>query len=185
MLFYKARYYDPNLARFVSSDSIGIERENPQTRNRYAYVLNNPLKYNDPSGHCATAEEIDACEANANEIESYGFIVRDLILFKAAWELGAILQAIKDFINAAGWTIDTFKAQITQAGTQWHIFRKDEDFAGTTEKKQLLLELLHLEIVHLGLEDLAKIHGNRLNEYLFMRRLMHGILPMMRHYQKR
>ncbi len=24
---------------------------NPQSLNRYAYVLNNPLKYTDPSGH--------------------------------------------------------------------------------------------------------------------------------------
>jgi len=27
---------------------------NPQSLNRYAYVLNNPLKYTDPSGHCPT-----------------------------------------------------------------------------------------------------------------------------------
>jgi RHS repeat-associated protein len=104
LLYYHARYYDPNLARFISPDSIvpdtvsGIEKnsrltvdfhersllgsinsenfltlhkgfwfqlsnterqkykepwgpQNPQALNRYSYVLNNPLRYNDPTGH--------------------------------------------------------------------------------------------------------------------------------------
>lgn len=115
LLYYIARYYDPELSRFVSPDSIvpGIadgkggsaasvgmaqnhnltvdfhesefaneikeehtqirekgfwfqrsedERRdekdswgplNPQTLNRYAYTLNNPVRYNDPTGHLA------------------------------------------------------------------------------------------------------------------------------------
>jgi RHS repeat-associated protein len=48
---YQARLYDPAVGRFVSADSIVPEPANPQTLNRYAYTLNNPLKYIDPSGH--------------------------------------------------------------------------------------------------------------------------------------
>ncbi|MFV9502973.1 MAG: RHS repeat-associated core domain-containing protein [Oscillochloridaceae bacterium umkhey_bin13] len=103
LLYYKARYYDPAIGRFLSADTVipgnasggmdgvavkpltvgfhetpfltklnqenqfgfwfelsGQERQqvgspwgpmNPQALNRYAYVLNNPLKYTDPSGH--------------------------------------------------------------------------------------------------------------------------------------
>lgn len=51
LYFYNARWYDGKLGRFVSADSIVPSPGNPQSFNRYAYVLNNPLKYNDPSGH--------------------------------------------------------------------------------------------------------------------------------------
>jgi len=47
---YGARFYDPLLGRFLSADTVVPEPGNPQALNRYAYVLNNPLKYTDPSG---------------------------------------------------------------------------------------------------------------------------------------
>jgi len=37
--------------RFVQADTIVPQPGNPQSLNRYAYTLNNPLKYTDPSGH--------------------------------------------------------------------------------------------------------------------------------------
>src|SRR5258706_16208148 len=49
---YGARWYDPVLARFQSADSIVPDAGNPQALNRYSYVLNSPLNYTDPSGHC-------------------------------------------------------------------------------------------------------------------------------------
>jgi filamentous hemagglutinin len=52
LLFYRARFYAPALGRFLSADPIVPDVKNPQALNRYAYVVNNPLKYNDPSGHC-------------------------------------------------------------------------------------------------------------------------------------
>ncbi|MBU0493168.1 MAG: hypothetical protein KKA73_26840, partial [Chloroflexi bacterium] len=48
---YGARFYDPLLGRFVSADTVVPEPGNPQAFNRYSYVLNNPLRYTDPSGH--------------------------------------------------------------------------------------------------------------------------------------
>jgi RHS repeat-associated protein len=49
---YRARYYSPGLGRFVSADTLVPSPGKPQTLNRYAYVLNNPLRHTDPSGHC-------------------------------------------------------------------------------------------------------------------------------------
>jgi len=46
-----ARLYDPVLGRFISADTIVPSPGNMQAYNRYAYVLNNPLAYTDPSGH--------------------------------------------------------------------------------------------------------------------------------------
>ena len=49
----KARWYSPQLGRFISADSIIPDPLNPQSFNRYSYVLNLPMTYTDPSGHAA------------------------------------------------------------------------------------------------------------------------------------
>lgn len=45
------RVYDPMVGLFLSPDPILQEPLNPLNYNRYTYVLNNPLKYTDPSGY--------------------------------------------------------------------------------------------------------------------------------------
>jgi hypothetical protein len=50
-MYFNARYYSQTLGRFVSADSIVPGAGEPQAFNRYAFVLNNPLKYTDPTGH--------------------------------------------------------------------------------------------------------------------------------------
>jgi len=50
-MYYGARYYDPALGMFLSPDTVVPEPGNPQSLNRYAYVLNNPLRYTDPTGY--------------------------------------------------------------------------------------------------------------------------------------
>jgi RHS repeat-associated protein len=50
LMYYRARHYDPLLGRFVQPDTIVPEPGNPQALNRYSYVLNNPLRYTDPTG---------------------------------------------------------------------------------------------------------------------------------------
>ncbi len=45
------RLYDPVLGRMLSPDNYVQMPDNTQNFNRYSYVLNNPLKYTDPSGN--------------------------------------------------------------------------------------------------------------------------------------
>ncbi len=47
LYFYRARWYDPQVGRFVSEDPIGFLG---QDINFYAYVKNNPNRFRDPSG---------------------------------------------------------------------------------------------------------------------------------------
>jgi RHS repeat-associated protein len=54
LMDYNARFYSPLLNRFIQPDSIIPETYNPQTWNRYSYVNNRPINFNDPSGHCIT-----------------------------------------------------------------------------------------------------------------------------------
>ncbi|ODS37095.1 MAG: hypothetical protein A7316_02205 [Candidatus Altiarchaeales archaeon WOR_SM1_86-2] len=50
LYYYGARYYSPEVRRFVQADPVIMEPYDPQYLNRYSYVLNNPLMYNDPTG---------------------------------------------------------------------------------------------------------------------------------------
>jgi len=51
LMDYRARMYSPTLGRFIQPDSIVPGAANPQAWNRYSYTLNNPIRYNDPTGH--------------------------------------------------------------------------------------------------------------------------------------
>jgi hypothetical protein len=44
------RIYDPVIARFISPDPFIQFPDNSQSYNRYSYVMNRPLSFNDPSG---------------------------------------------------------------------------------------------------------------------------------------
>ena len=48
---YKARFYSVGLGRFLQPDSIIPNPANPQSWNRYSYVENRPILFNDPFGH--------------------------------------------------------------------------------------------------------------------------------------
>ncbi len=61
---YNARFYSPKLGRFISADSIVPSAANPQAFNRYSYVLNNPLRYTDPTGHRNCEEDGYNCPGN-------------------------------------------------------------------------------------------------------------------------
>ena len=52
LYYYGARWYDPQLGRFTSPDTIvPLESQGVQAWDRYAYVNNSPVNFNDPSGH--------------------------------------------------------------------------------------------------------------------------------------
>jgi RHS repeat-associated protein len=55
-----ARKYAYSQGRFMSADPLAGDVSNPQSLNRYSYVLNNPLSLNDPTGRvCAWTDEND------------------------------------------------------------------------------------------------------------------------------
>ena len=51
LIHMNGRVYDATLARFNSSDPYIQAGGRSQSYNRYAYVINNPMKYTDPSGY--------------------------------------------------------------------------------------------------------------------------------------
>ena len=49
--YYNARWYDPQVGRFASADTIVPTTANPQALNRYTYVNNQPTNAGDRTGH--------------------------------------------------------------------------------------------------------------------------------------
>ena len=51
LMFYNARYYDPALGTFISSDSMVPNPASVIDHNRFLYARGNPLRYSDPTGN--------------------------------------------------------------------------------------------------------------------------------------
>lgn len=54
LLYYGARYYDPDVGRFLEPDTDDLGMPffpDAESMNRHTYVKNNPVRYTDPTGH--------------------------------------------------------------------------------------------------------------------------------------
>ncbi len=75
---YGARWYDASLGRFTSADTIVPNMGDPQAWDRYAYVDNNPVKFIDPTGHCATQYSGECYHNKSLDKLPYNLSQRDL-----------------------------------------------------------------------------------------------------------
>lgn len=96
LIHMNGRLYDAKLRRFLAPDNFIQDPYNTQNFNRYAYVYNNPLIYNDPSGEFIISAAII--------IGTYG-----------------ILSAVNGSLNPANWdtasqVIFTVVASVATAG---------------------------------------------------------------------
>jgi RHS repeat-associated protein len=62
LYFYRARYYDPVLKRFVSEDPVGIEAG----LNLFSYVDNSPLNFIDPTGEAPWPSDPNSSSASGS-----------------------------------------------------------------------------------------------------------------------
>ena len=114
-----ARYYDPEVARFIQADSTVPDPEFSQAYNRYAYVYNNPLKFTDPTGQFPFAFAFAAIQSIlAAEVTVMGVTM-------AAWQVGLISGTVNAIIAGAtgGNPLTGFAAGFVGAvmGANWGI----------------------------------------------------------------
>jgi RHS repeat-associated protein len=73
--YFHARYYEPGLGRFLSVDPVmdSVDPARPQSWNRYAYVMNNPMNATDPTGlytvNCGSLSA-DDCKTQTDGFEA-------------------------------------------------------------------------------------------------------------------
>ena len=105
------RVYDPQTCRFLSPDNYVQEPDNSQSFNRYSYCLNNPLKYNDPSGEYALLDDAIVAilggtvnlVANVMEGNIHGNVWSCVGKGAAAFVSGAIAGIGGIYPEAGGW----------------------------------------------------------------------------------
>lgn len=70
LVAFGAQWYDPQIGRFISPDTIIPDPAESQSFNRYAYVRNNPLRYTDPTGYFEEDEIRDSLTDQYGEEEA-------------------------------------------------------------------------------------------------------------------
>ena len=113
LMDYKARFYSPTLGRFTQPDTLIPSADNPQAWNRFSYVMNSPILYNDPSGHMRINENgSDGTKSSTAEEryyeEEYG--TQDLDVIKYVHDLN---RKILDNLLKLGLTGDYRADKIT------------------------------------------------------------------------
>lgn len=96
------RMYDPQMSSFLSPDNYVQCPDNPQNFNRYAYCLNNPLRYTDPSGEVFTELLIGAAIGAAVNLSVQGLAgkITDVGDFVAAMGVGALAGLVGGAIGS-------------------------------------------------------------------------------------
>lgn len=66
LVYMQQRYYDPQVGRFLSVDSMAVDTATAWNFNRYNYAANNPYRYTDPDGrHPLLVAVAIRCAVNA------------------------------------------------------------------------------------------------------------------------
>ena len=91
LYYYRARYYDPELGRFISRDPIGFESGDA---NLFRYARNSPIRFRDPTG-TLTALEYQV-------IISAAFALTAAVEGQIAGELAVICSGGGPFAMVAG-----------------------------------------------------------------------------------
>ncbi|MCI0645111.1 MAG: hypothetical protein L0346_09540, partial [Chloroflexi bacterium] len=91
LLYLRARYYNPGLRLFMARDPWSGDQQAPLTMHGYAYGLNNPANYVDPSGNTAIPAGIVVCYGIAFVIPDPLFIEEGICTVIAAGAVGVIV----------------------------------------------------------------------------------------------
>lgn len=72
LIYMKARFYDPDIARFINQDTYLGESTTPPSLHRYLYAYGNPTYYTDPTGNFAVTDWLrQETEAASNSVKQW------------------------------------------------------------------------------------------------------------------
>jgi RHS repeat-associated protein len=109
LMYYNARYYDPELGHFISPDTLVPDPTNLLDYNRYMYTRGNPMKYTDPTGHICvpflnvgnTCEGGTNWDAVQNSLDATGIVDPTPVSDGA----NAVISVVRGNYADAGWSL--------------------------------------------------------------------------------
>ena len=146
LVYMQARYYDPAIGRFLSSDPVGFASGGPAYFNRYAYVANDPVNAWDPTGMaCAPANGWSAFCQRAYQYQ----------------QLDRMFASQTRFFAAASMTTAMLASMEMPVGNTWFTSRSTRTFMRAVSGQ---LERLNFDIAY-QLESGA-LSGSNLDAYI-------------------
>jgi RHS repeat-associated protein len=103
--WFQSRWYDGYLNRFIQPDSIvPLASQGTQAWDRYAFVNNNPVRYNDPTGHMIDQGDDGGCTDESDCTPPPPPQTCDTVTCRADnGDIGAILELL--FPSHWGWNV--------------------------------------------------------------------------------
>jgi RHS repeat-associated protein len=175
LYYYGARYYDPEIGRFLTRDTSTGRIAAPQSLNRYSYVLNNPAKFIDSNG---CGENIPYMEADNSSprrgtlkgllegiltVGAPGLLILVSLIFPP---VALVLAAVSVVFAASGLAI-----LLEEDGTTWQEdLDGDGDWETVVEYKDKTGQLTRLEIETDGtiIKKLYRINGDLINTWMLI-----------------
>ncbi|WP_083861589.1 RHS repeat-associated core domain-containing protein [Clostridium tunisiense] len=164
--YLRARYYEPESGRFLTRDSYLGDVMQPLTLNRYAYALNNPMMYTDPSGHwpgwldkAASSVKNFASKAmdTVSNVVSYVGDVASNVWDRAKQAYNYVADNVKSWYNSTKKTVDSYVTKAEQK-----ISSAKENIKNTANKmvqlaKPVISTISHPnEVVRLAMDTIKK-----------------------------
>ena len=87
--YLRARYYDPIVKRFINADSLATNGQGYAGYNMFAYCINNPVRYHDPTGHIIEL----STEATEDDVTEYE---RAIAYLKSCEAGAALIKKLED-----------------------------------------------------------------------------------------
>ena len=153
LLYMRARYYSPDLKRFVNMDIIAGEITDPVTLNRYAYANGNPVSNIDPFGLSAERGQTTESKVNVN----YAIYVVD-------YDIGPGLPIIGHskiyFLDEKGnWHLTEFTGEFPDKSTA-EVFLYSPEKSINRLKNDISRINDNLKPLHLNGTDFLLLQGN-------------------------
>ncbi|QIY92709.1 type IV secretion protein Rhs [Chryseobacterium gallinarum] len=120
IIHMNGRLYDPLLRRFLNADENIQDPYNTQNYNKYGYVFNNPLLFNDPSGEWIVESAFLSAVIIGAMVASFSYTIMTSISGQN-WDLGQFFKSTLFGAASAAVTYGIGSVFVTSAGTATQI----------------------------------------------------------------